>query len=133
MRSPFPRRAKPLCRALGSVELRKPVNVVVLDAEMLEENAKPGEAVSGLIVGCRIIHDKAGIPGIVEGMVRAMSKEEEYMVIEESKKPGPHALAKIKEQLRERVVSKVASLNVLPASLIPRQSLRECTPRKFAL
>lgn len=69
---------------------------MVLDEEMLKENAKPGGLISGLILGYKLLYDELGIPIIVEKTLREVSEEKEYVIIKENRRTNLSSLAKIK-------------------------------------
>lgn len=91
-----------IVKGLRAEGVRKPVDVVVLDVGALEENARPGGIVSGLIAGYRVLYDEIGVPAIVERAVREASAEDGYTVIKGGRRLSLSALAKVRRGLHDR-------------------------------
>lgn len=89
-----------IIKCLEQEELSKPVDLVVLDIEILKENAKPGGVISGLILGYKPLYDELGIPTMIEKMLQEISEEEGYVIIKDNKRLNLTSLAKIKKQLK---------------------------------
>lgn len=84
-----------ILKSLRQIKLGKPIDVLVLDIEMLKENAKPGGVVSGLILGYKSLYDELGISTIVEKITDEVSEEKDYVVIKENRKLNLYILAKL--------------------------------------
>ena len=71
-----------ISRALRSLETGKPFDVVVLDAEMLEENTVVGSFLTGLVLGYRAVYDEIGFDDLVKNLVRNLvSSADDYVLI----------------------------------------------------
>ncbi|MEM0317357.1 MAG: hypothetical protein QXO97_05150 [Candidatus Nezhaarchaeales archaeon] len=67
-------------RALRDVSRFKPIDVVVLDLEMLRENMKPGTMLSGLVCGYKVLYDEIGLPTLIEDLVKALALEDVVLI-----------------------------------------------------
>lgn len=67
-------------RALRDLSFLKPIDVVVLDSESLEENMKPGTVLSGPACGYRILYDEVGLPALTEDSIKKLASEDVVLV-----------------------------------------------------
>lgn len=86
-------------RSLRDVEVRKPIDIVVLDVRSLEENIKPGALASGLILGFRKIHDEIGVEELVWRAIEEAA-EEDFAILKAGKRLNVSLLARAKLKSR---------------------------------
>ncbi|WP_440059490.1 hypothetical protein ACSU1N_06800 [Thermogladius sp. 4427co] len=88
-----------------SKELRKciskPVDVIVFDVEMLEENTRPGTVLSGLIAGYVVVYDEIGVESILEKVLENILQVDEYIIVKKGRKLDLASIAKARKILRK--------------------------------
>lgn len=86
-----------IAKRLRPIYMNKPVDIVVMDTDMLKDNARAGTVVAGLIAGYRSLYDEINIENIVEKLLEEVAEAGEYIVFKNGKRLNLGSIAKAKK------------------------------------
>ena len=86
-----------ISRLLRPLYMYKPVDIVVMDVEMLKDNAEAGTLLSGLVLGYKILYDEICVKNTIEKILEDVAKTEEYIVFKNGRKLNLSSIAKAKK------------------------------------